>query len=225
MGFAGVDINMGCPAPNVYKHGRGAGLIHRPEVAAQLIQASKEGGLPVSVKTRLGHQDPEEYKEWLVHLLKQDIANLSVHLRTKTEMSKVPAHWELIPEIKRLRDQIAPNTLLTINGDIPDRQKGLELAQANGIDGIMIGRGIFKNPCLLYTSPSPRDSVAHLVCRLLLEKKFFLMIRRPPRSTPGTRRRQRQMCIRDRNTDHFEPELIYLSNRNLVLLHQLTCKS
>lgn len=162
MGFAGVDINMGCPAPNVYKHGRGAGLIHRPEVAAQLIQASKEGGLPVSVKTRLGHQDPEEYKEWLVHLLKQDIANLSVHLRTKTEMSKVPAHWELIPEIKRLRDQIAPNTLLTINGDIPDRQKGLDLAQANGIDGIMIGRGIFKNP-FAFEDPARDHSAKELI--------------------------------------------------------------
>ena len=54
------------------------------------------------------------------------------------------------------------------------------------------------HPCLLYTSPSPRDLVGKLVCRLLLEKKFFLMIRRPPRSTLILFRRQRQMCIRDR---------------------------
>ncbi|MFI3634370.1 tRNA dihydrouridine synthase [Streptococcus parauberis] len=146
MGFAGVDINMGCPAPNVFKHGRGSGLILRPEVAAQLIHATKEGGLPVSVKTRLGHAKPEEYKVWLKHVLEQGIANLSIHLRTKTEMSKVDAHWEMIGEIKELRDRIAPDTLLTINGDIPNRQVGLELVEKYGIDGVMIGRGIFHNP-------------------------------------------------------------------------------
>lgn len=146
MGFKGLDLNMGCPAPNVFKHGRGAGLILRPERAARLIEASKAGGLPVSVKTRLGHQNVTEYMDWLGHLLEQDIANLSIHLRTKVEMSKVDAHWELIEPIKKLRDQIAPNTLLTINGDIPNRKVGLQLANEYGIDGVMIGRGIFKNP-------------------------------------------------------------------------------
>lgn len=146
LGFKGLDINMGCPVPNVAQHGKGSGLIRRPEVAAELIQAAKAGGLPVSVKTRLGFTEVDEWKVWLKHILKQDIANLSIHLRTRDEMSKVPAHWELIPEIKKLRDQVAPDTLLTINGDIPDRQKGLELAEKYGIDGVMIGRGIFHNP-------------------------------------------------------------------------------
>lgn len=146
MGFSGVDINMGCPAANVVKHGRGSGLIKRPEVAAQIIQAAKEGGLPVSVKTRIGYSDINEYKEWLSHLLRQDIVNLSIHLRTKKEMSDYAAHWELIPEIKKLRDEIAPNTLLTINGDIDNRQIGLELVEKYGVDGVMIGRGVFKDP-------------------------------------------------------------------------------
>ncbi|WP_264740343.1 tRNA dihydrouridine synthase [Cytobacillus firmus] len=146
MGFKGLDINMGCPVPNVAQHGKGSGLIRRPEVAAELIQAAKAGGLPVSVKTRIGFTEVDEWKVWLKHILEQDIANLSIHLRTRDEMSKVPAHWELIPEIKKLRDQVAPDTLLTINGDIPDRQTGLELAQKYGVDGVMIGRGIFHNP-------------------------------------------------------------------------------
>ncbi|PAE24752.1 tRNA-dihydrouridine synthase [Bacillus sp. 7894-2] len=146
MGFKGLDINMGCPVPNVTQNGKGSGLIRRPELAAELIQAAKAGGLPVSVKTRLGFTEVDEWKTWLKHILEQDIANLSIHLRTRDEMSKVPAHWELIPEIKELRDQVAPDTLLTINGDIPDRQKGLELAEKYGIDGVMIGRGIFHNP-------------------------------------------------------------------------------
>ncbi|WP_226035524.1 tRNA dihydrouridine synthase [Aquibacillus saliphilus] len=145
-GFRGVDINMGCPVQNVAANGKGCGLIRRPEVAAELIQAAKAGGLPVSVKTRLGYTDVEEWHDWLKHLLEQDIVNLSIHLRTKKEMSKVDAHWELIPEIKKLRDKVAPDTLLTINGDIPDRQTGLELVRKYGVDGVMIGRGIFTNP-------------------------------------------------------------------------------
>ncbi|WP_026908119.1 tRNA dihydrouridine synthase [Paucisalibacillus globulus] len=145
-GFRGVDINMGCPVPNVASKGKGAGLIRHPEVAADLIQAAKAGGLPVSVKTRLGYTEIEEWRDWLTHVLKQDIANLSIHLRTRKEMSNFDAHWELIPEIKKLRDEVAPYTLLTINGDIPDRETGLELVQKYGVDGVMIGRGIFKNP-------------------------------------------------------------------------------
>ncbi len=146
MGFQGIDLNMGCPVPNVARRGKGSGLILRPEVAAELIQAAKAGGLPVSVKTRIGYSETAELEAWIRHLLKQDIANLSIHLRTRKEMSKVAAHWEMIPQIMALRDEIAPNTLITINGDIADRQKGLELAEQYGVDGIMIGRGIFKNP-------------------------------------------------------------------------------
>ena len=145
MGYQGIDINMGCPAPNVFKHGRGSGLILRPDVAASLIEAAKSSGLPVSVKTRLGHNKVDEWKEWITHLLKQDLANLTVHLRTKVEMSKVPAHYELIPEILKLRDEIAPDTLITINGDIKDREEGMKLALEHNIDGIMIGRGVFTN--------------------------------------------------------------------------------
>ncbi|WP_102347859.1 tRNA dihydrouridine synthase [Bacillus sp. Marseille-P3661] len=146
LGFRGVDINMGCPVPNVTQNGKGSGLIRRPEVAADLIQAAKAGGLPVSVKTRLGFSHVDEWQSWLTHILQQEIVNLSIHLRTRDEMSKVDAHWELIPEIKKLRDQVAPDTLLTINGDIPDRQTGLELVDQYGVDGVMIGRGIFNNP-------------------------------------------------------------------------------
>ncbi|WP_174615888.1 tRNA dihydrouridine synthase [Virgibacillus ihumii] len=157
-GFQGVDINMGCPAPNVAPKGKGCGLIRRPDVAADIIQAAKEGGLPVSVKTRLGYTNVDEWRDWLRHLLEQDIVNLSIHLRTKKEMSKVDAHWELIPEIKKLRDEIAPDTLLTINGDIPDRQIGLELANKYGVDGVMIGRGVFKNPFAFEKEPKEHSS-------------------------------------------------------------------
>ncbi|WP_042163502.1 tRNA dihydrouridine synthase [Paenibacillus gorillae] len=158
LGFKGVDINMGCPVHNVATKGKGSGLILHPDLAADIIQAAKAGGLPVSVKTRLGYNDLEEWRDWLTHILKQDIANLSIHLRTRKEMSVADAHWELIPEIKQLRDQIAPDTLLTINGDIPDRQTGLKLAEQYGVDGIMIGRGIFHNPFAFEQEPREHSS-------------------------------------------------------------------
>lgn len=144
--FAGIDINMGCPDKTVVKNGAGSGLILQPELAAELIAAAKTGGLPVSVKTRLGYNTTDEWRDWLTHLLKQDVVNLTIHLRTRKEMSKVPAHFELIPMIKQLRDDIAPQTLLTINGDIENREEAEKLTQRYGIDGIMIGRGVFHNP-------------------------------------------------------------------------------
>lgn len=153
MGFAGIDINMGCPEKSVVKSGAGSGLIRTPEVAAELIAAAKESRLPVSVKTRLGMSSTDEWHDWLSHILRQDVANLTIHLRTRKEMSKVDAHYEFIEPIKKLRDEIAPNTLLTINGDIKNRQHGLELVEKYGVDGIMIGRGIFTNPFAFEETP------------------------------------------------------------------------
>lgn len=188
MGFKGIDINMGCPVPNVATRGKGSGLILRPDAAAEIIEAAKAGGLPVSVKTRLGYSEIDEWKEWLTHILEQDIANLSIHLRTRKEMSQGEAHWELIPEIKELRDRIAPQTLLTINGDILDRQMGLKLVEQYGVDGVMIGRGIFKNPFAFEKEPrehSSREYLALLRLQLDLHDKY---IEEVPRSVTGLHR-------------------------------------
>ena len=188
MGFKGIDLNMGCPVPNVAGRGKGSGLILRPDVAAELIKAAKAGGLPVSVKTRLGFKEVDEWRDWLTHILKQDIANLSIHLRTRKEMSAVPAHWEMIPEIKALRDEIAPNTTLTINGDILDRQMGLELVEKYGVDGVMIGRGVFKNPFAFEKEPREHTAKEHLDLlkyQLDLQDKYAEQL---PRSMSGLHR-------------------------------------
>ncbi|EOH78536.1 MULTISPECIES: tRNA dihydrouridine synthase [Enterococcus] len=188
MGFKGIDLNMGCPVPNVAERGKGSGLILRPDVAAELIAAAKAGGLPVSVKTRLGFTDTAEMESWISHLLRQDIANLSVHMRTRKEMSKVDAHWELIPQIVKLRDEIAPQTLITINGDILDRRMGLALAEKYGVDGLMIGRGIFKNPYAFEKEPkehTPKEMIDLLRLQLDLQDQFSEQV---PRSIVGLHR-------------------------------------
>lgn len=148
LGFSGLDINMGCPDRHVNKAGGGAAMIKTPGLAIECIKSAKSAtSLPVSVKTRLGFTYIDEYKTWLPLLLEQNLSALTVHLRTRKEMSKVPAHFELIPEIIKLRDKISPDTKLIINGDINDIKHVQELSKTYPeVDGFMIGRGVFKNP-------------------------------------------------------------------------------
>ena len=169
--FAGIDINMGCPAKSAIKSG-GAALIRNPNVAVAAIAAAKTAGLPVSVKTRLGYSTVDEWRVWLTTLLQQDIVNLTIHLRTKKEMSKVAAHYELIDDIVALRDAIAPQTLLTINGDIRDRAHGMALVAAHpGVNGVMIGRGVFADPFCF--APHADDTVQS--AGSLVQRNFALL--------------------------------------------------
>lgn len=176
LGYTGIDINMGCPDKAVIKNGAGSALIQNSELARSIIRATKTAGLPVSVKTRLGYSRVEEWQTWLGEILGESPANLTVHLRTKKEMSKVNAHYEIIPDILKLRDEISPQTLVTINGDIRDRRHGLELAQQYQVDGIMIGRGVFHNPYVFSDDYQPNrvDLLRLLELHLNLFDKYSL---------------------------------------------------
>lgn len=165
LGYQGVDLNMGCPAKTAVKNSGGSAMIRQPKLAAEIVAAAKTAGLPVSVKTRLGYSTVDEWRDWLSHLLKQDIAALTVHLRTKKEMSKVPAHWDLAVNIKELRDELAPQTLLIGNGDVRDKQHAQELVAETGVDGIMIGRGIFTN--VFGFEDTPREHTKQELLKLL----------------------------------------------------------
>lgn len=183
LGYIGIDINMGCPDQSAIKAGGGSGMIRTPELASEIIAATKTAGLPVSVKTRLGYSFVDEWRNWLGHILSQDIENLTIHLRTKKEMSKVAAHFELIPEIIKLRDEIAPQTLLTINGDITSRTHGEQLIKDNpGVNGVMIGRGIFHNPFAFETTPTShhREELLELLrSQLDLYDQYSSLTHRP----------------------------------------------
>ena len=146
MGFDGIDINMGCPEKSIVKRGSCAGLIKNPELAKEIIDKTREGAksLPISVKTRLGFTNIELL--WIEFLLKQNLDALTIHLRTRKEMSKVPAHWEQAKDIVALRDKTNPKTILIGNGDIENVNEGLEKIKQTGLDGIMIGRGVFHDP-------------------------------------------------------------------------------
>ncbi len=174
LGFSGVDLNFGCPDKHVNKAGGGAAMIKTPELAVECFKnAKKSTNLPVSIKTRLGWSNVEEYKTWLSTLLNEHPAALTVHLRTKKEMSKVPAHFELIPEIIKLRDELSPETKLIINGDIKDKTHALELHKNYPeIDGFMIGRGVFANPyCFTNCEPTKEELMKLLYLHLDLFEK------------------------------------------------------
>lgn len=153
MGFDGIDINMGCPAKPVVKSGCCSALINNRELASQIIKATQKGAagkIPVSVKTRIGYNEVD--LTWPEFLLQHNLNMLTIHGRTKKQMSAVPADWDKIGQIREMRDKIAPQTLIVGNGDVSSRQQGLELAAKHKLDGIMVGRGIFQDPYVFATN-------------------------------------------------------------------------
>lgn len=168
LGFDGVDINMGCPDKSIEKQGAGAGMIKTPEVALEAIRAMRRGvesavnddktstnekgankksegkKIPVSVKTRLGYNEID--LGWIETLLSEKPDALTVHLRTRKEMSEVPAKWDLMKEVVELRNKISPETIVLGNGDVTSLDDARVKVLETGCDGVMIGRGIFGNP-------------------------------------------------------------------------------
>lgn len=174
MGFDGIDINMGCPEKSVVKRGMCSALINNPDLAAKIIQAVKDGGgLPVSVKTRIGMREIKT-EEWIGFLLKQNLDALIIHGRTVKEMSKVPAHWDEIKKAVKLRDQINPKTLIIGNGDIESYTDGLNKVKEYGVDGVMIATGIFKNLWIFDKSGKVRElTLEQRLNQLLKHTRLF----------------------------------------------------
>ncbi|PIP73556.1 MAG: tRNA-dihydrouridine synthase [Candidatus Lloydbacteria bacterium CG22_combo_CG10-13_8_21_14_all_47_15] len=145
--FDGVDLNMGCPDRSVEKQCAGAALIKNPKLAADIIRAAQDGApnLPISVKTRIGY-NKDETDTWIPALLQTGIAALTVHARTRKEMSDVPAHWDAVARAVTLAE--GTGIIIIGNGDVSDIKDAEDKAQMTGADGIMFGRAIFGNPWL-----------------------------------------------------------------------------
>jgi len=152
LGFDGVDINMGCPDKSIEKQGCGSAMIKNPENAKAVIRAAKRGcksdeagGIPVSVKTRIGYHK-DELERWIPELLSENPVALTVHGRTREEMSKVPAQWDRIARVVEIRDELGSETLILGNGDALSLADAKDKASQSGADGVMIGRALFGNP-------------------------------------------------------------------------------
>lgn len=156
LGFDGVDINMGCPDKSIEKQGCGAAMIKNPESAKEIIRAAKRGakmgetdGIPVSVKTRIGYNH-DQLEEWLPAILGEEPAALTLHARTRKEMSKVPARWEHVKRAVEIRNELGSKTLILGNGDVMSLTDAQLKVDETGADGVMLGRAIFGNPWLFH---------------------------------------------------------------------------
>jgi nifR3 family TIM-barrel protein len=169
LGFDGIDINMGCPDRSIERQGCGSAMIKNPESAQAVIEAAKRGAgeLPVSVKTRLGYNQ-DQLEEWLPFLLKAEPAAITVHARTRKEMSKVPARWERVARAVEIRNELGSKTLILGNGDALSLEDAKIKAEVTGADGVMLGRAIFGNPWLFH---GEKD-----LSNVTLEERFDAML-------------------------------------------------
>lgn len=153
MGFDGIDINMGCPVRKVVGRGQCSGLIKNPKLAKELIDAIRQAApdIPLSVKTRIGFNKIET-ENWIGFLLEQNLDAITIHGRIATRMSKDPANWEEIGKAVHMRNQQNSKTLIIGNGDIKSREEGLKKVKQYGVDGVMIGQGIFSNLWIFNTT-------------------------------------------------------------------------
>jgi nifR3 family TIM-barrel protein len=144
--FDGIDINMGCPVRKIVKQGGCSALIAFPYLAKEIIYATQEASsIPVSVKTRIGLKSINT-EEWISHLLKTKPAVITVHGRIQKQQSEGEANWDEVKKAVQLRDEMKSETLIHGNGDVWSYEQGLEYVKKYGVDGIMVGRGIFKDP-------------------------------------------------------------------------------
>lgn len=170
--FNGIDINMGCPVKNVVKKGTCSALIQFPELATEIIRATQEAtSLPVSVKTRIGFKTIDT-ENWISNLLKTHPAALTIHGRIQKQMSEGLANWDEIGKAAQLRNELSPNTKIIGNGDIESIEQANSKITSYGLDGIMVGRGVFKNPWM-YNKISPDLSTNTRIDLLLKHTCLF----------------------------------------------------
>lgn len=176
LGFDGIDINMGCPDKSVEKQGAGASLMKNVKLARELVRAAKEGAqstnrrIPVSVKTRTGYSKPE-LENWLPAILEEEPAVVTVHARTRKEMSDVPARWEFVKQAVEIRDTSGKRTLILGNGDVRELNEARARVEETGCDGVMLGRAIFGNPWLFSKKSAP--SIQEKLKVLIEHAKLF----------------------------------------------------
>lgn len=180
LGFDGIDINMGCPEKNIQKQHAGAKLIQTPRLAQEIIRETKRGAgsLPVSVKTRIGYTK-NTIDEWLPYILETEPSAITIHGRTKKEMSDVPAHWDVIAHGVELVDRYygkKERPFMLGNGDVRTLESAFEKVHTYGVDGVMVGRGMFGNPWFFAQKDTMKDGQSSESIVITIEEKMRVML-------------------------------------------------
>jgi tRNA-dihydrouridine synthase len=144
--IAAVDLNLGCPAPVVYRKCAGGGLLREPRRVDAILGALREAvEIKFTVKTRLGFESPEVFSELLMIFSKHSLDLLAVHGRTVKEMYGPDVHYEFIA--RAVAEMKCP---VLANGNVDSARKAAEILEATGARGLMIGRGAIRNPWLFH---------------------------------------------------------------------------
>ncbi len=138
-----VDINMGCPVPNVIKSGEGCALMSKPDTAARIIEACKRSGKTVTVKCRLGLSDSENAAEFAKICENAGADMITVHGRTRNMMYSGAPLYERIAEVKSV-----VSIPVIANGGIFSEESAVEMMSRTGADGVMLARYGFENPLI-----------------------------------------------------------------------------
>jgi tRNA-dihydrouridine synthase B len=159
MGFAGMDINMGCPSPGLEKRGGGAGLMRDHGLAHRVIEAVRKGvsdtgaEIPVSVKTRIGSSSPD--RDWWEALAREELPVVAMHGRTFKQLYSGEADWEVLAEAAKIIKE--SGALFLANGDVEKILSGKRVQLTNekvmelgeDFDGVLVGRKAIGNPWAL----------------------------------------------------------------------------
>lgn len=146
LGPAGIDLNFGCPAKVVNRHGGGASLLNEPETIAAIVTAVRRAvpvHMPVSAKMRLGYDDDSRAVECALAIAGGGADELVVHARTKAQAYRPPAYWERIADIRA-----AVRIPVVANGEIWTLDDARRCREASGCDMLMLGRGVVTDPGL-----------------------------------------------------------------------------
>ena len=141
---AAIDLNLGCPVPIVYKKCAGGGLLRDPDRIDQILGALREAvAIPFTVKTRIGFDDVDVFDELLPIFAKHSLDLVTVHARTVKEMYRSAPRYEFIA--RAVKELSCP---VLANGNIYSADKAADVLACTGAAGLMIGRGVIRNPWL-----------------------------------------------------------------------------
>lgn len=158
LGSAGIDLNFGCPAKIVNRHGGGAALLQDPEDVRKIVaevRAAVPASIPVSAKMRLGYNDDTIAEDCALAIESAGASELVIHARTKAHGYRPPAYWDRIADIRQ-----HVRIPIVANGEIWTVEDAIRCRDASGCDAIMLGRGIVANPGLALAIKAHEQPIA-----------------------------------------------------------------